>query len=406
MRIHALCLASVLLFSSPLSRGYITSVSQLEDVPETAACFESIQSLVERWGVVDDLELALAAADSGKPAERSPTAYFPDAPLTNRQLAAILSEVFEMTANYGAAAGEGVAQEIETAEKAGLISAKSAASLREDYRREAESCLQLTRKSWKTPEAAAVKGLAVTDGEYDAMQTLLEKYGTGGALLNADGTYTGTKKISEKALTDLLTYVFKLTPDKSGDGKLTIGTVELNPAAASVRRGKAATLLEYSLSAYADSLGAAGAAMKERIAAAGKPGPGPKVHPATKAAILNLQQIISGMNAVEVKYKTGAAELLPESIPGLEEIAGLIKRLPGGSGVEISVHTDSNGSESANVKLTQSRADAVRASLTKLGIPARILTARGYGSSKPLADNSTKEGRVKNRRTEFNVRSL
>jgi OmpA-OmpF porin, OOP family len=66
---------------------------------------------------------------------------------------------------------------------------------------------------------------------------------------------------------------------------------------------------------------------------------------------------------------------------------------------EIEGHTDNAGAADYNVKLSQDRADAVRQYLiSTYHIAASRLTAKGYGPSKPIADNKTKEGRAKNRR--------
>jgi outer membrane protein OmpA-like peptidoglycan-associated protein len=73
--------------------------------------------------------------------------------------------------------------------------------------------------------------------------------------------------------------------------------------------------------------------------------------------------------------------------------------------IEISGHTDDVGNEQSNLKLSQSRAEAVKNYLTEKGITADRLTAKGYGKSKPIALNSTEEGRKQNRRTEFTVLS-
>lgn len=66
--------------------------------------------------------------------------------------------------------------------------------------------------------------------------------------------------------------------------------------------------------------------------------------------------------------------------------------------VEIAGHTDNTGNEKTNVKLSQARASAVVAALTQAGVAKNRLTAKGYGSSKPAADNTTAEGRTQNRR--------
>jgi outer membrane protein OmpA-like peptidoglycan-associated protein len=71
--------------------------------------------------------------------------------------------------------------------------------------------------------------------------------------------------------------------------------------------------------------------------------------------------------------------------------------------VEIGGHTDNFGAEEYNLNLSQRRANAVRTYLVKSGADASRITAIGYGTSKPIASNQTKEGRRKNRRTEFKI---
>ena len=69
--------------------------------------------------------------------------------------------------------------------------------------------------------------------------------------------------------------------------------------------------------------------------------------------------------------------------------------------IEISGYTDNSGSAKLNLKLSQERADAVKDWLISHGIDAKRLTAKGYGSDKPIASNKTPESRAKNRRIEF-----
>jgi outer membrane protein OmpA-like peptidoglycan-associated protein/tetratricopeptide (TPR) repeat protein len=90
------------------------------------------------------------------------------------------------------------------------------------------------------------------------------------------------------------------------------------------------------------------------------------------------------------------------------ELDKLVKLLQDNAGLvtEISGHTDNVGSDKDNLLLSENRAKAVVAYLTQKGIAAARLSAKGYGETKPIADNNTEEGRAQNRRTEFKVISL
>lgn len=71
--------------------------------------------------------------------------------------------------------------------------------------------------------------------------------------------------------------------------------------------------------------------------------------------------------------------------------------------VEVAGHTDADGDEIYNLKLSQRRADAVRDYLLEAGASSEQVSARGYGEYKPVADNATEEGRAANRRVELRV---
>ena len=73
--------------------------------------------------------------------------------------------------------------------------------------------------------------------------------------------------------------------------------------------------------------------------------------------------------------------------------------------VEIQGHTDSQGNDNVNLKLSQRRAEAVRTYLIKSGITSDRMVAKGYGETVPIADNRTTEGRSQNRRVEFVITS-
>ena len=108
-----------------------------------------------------------------------------------------------------------------------------------------------------------------------------------------------------------------------------------------------------------------------------------------------------------VYYDFDKADLKPESFPALDEIVRMLNFYPG-MVIELSAHTDSKGSDSYNMKLSEARAKSVVAYMVSKGIDPNRLVAKGYGESMPIAENTVDgkdnpEGREKNRRTEFKV---
>lgn len=101
-----------------------------------------------------------------------------------------------------------------------------------------------------------------------------------------------------------------------------------------------------------------------------------------------------------VNFDNDKATLLPQAQTTLDQAAATLKEW-GDVKVEVAGHTDSVASDAYNMKLSQRRADAVRDYLISKGIAASRLTAKGYGESKPIADNNTEAGRYQNRRVEL-----
>ena len=101
-----------------------------------------------------------------------------------------------------------------------------------------------------------------------------------------------------------------------------------------------------------------------------------------------------------ITFDTGKATLKPEADVEINRIKGLLDQ-NASLKFEVQGHCDSTGSAATNDKLSQQRAEAIVARLEELGIAKGRLTAVGKGSKEPIADNSTDEGRAKNRRVEF-----
>jgi hypothetical protein len=101
-----------------------------------------------------------------------------------------------------------------------------------------------------------------------------------------------------------------------------------------------------------------------------------------------------------VRFASGKAELVSESLPALDEVANLLILDPSAI-IEIRGHTDNVGNSEKNQKLSELRALAVRLYLIKKGILSNRITAVGFGQRYPIASNQTAEGRKQNRRIEF-----
>ena len=104
----------------------------------------------------------------------------------------------------------------------------------------------------------------------------------------------------------------------------------------------------------------------------------------------------------DVYFDTGKATLKPESNKALNELAELLKAKPS-MNIEIAGHTDADGDDDTNMKLSQERANSVVKYLISKSISSTRLTAKGYGETQPVATNTTEEGKKQNRRTEVRI---
>lgn len=113
-------------------------------------------------------------------------------------------------------------------------------------------------------------------------------------------------------------------------------------------------------------------------------------------------QITSAVSSksYSIEFETGSANIKAASYKLLDEI---FQSAVVAEGLKIGVygHTDNSGSDAVNIPLSEKRADAVKAYLQKKGLAENRIEAKGFGSTKPIADNSSEAGKSKNRRVEI-----
>jgi OmpA-OmpF porin, OOP family len=101
-----------------------------------------------------------------------------------------------------------------------------------------------------------------------------------------------------------------------------------------------------------------------------------------------------------INFDVDKASIRPESMGTLNMIVQVLKDNPDLK-FEIDGYTDNSGAAAHNLTLSQQRANAVKEQLVKMGVDASRLTTKGFGDTKPIADNNTLEGKANNRRVEF-----
>ncbi|HPY39344.1 MAG TPA: OmpA family protein [Thiolinea sp.] len=104
----------------------------------------------------------------------------------------------------------------------------------------------------------------------------------------------------------------------------------------------------------------------------------------------------------KIEFIPTQAVLVESSYPILDQLAELLKQYPQ-TLVEISAHTDNQGTALGQTALTQAKAEAVLQYLLTKGIDLKRLKAQGYGASRPIASNDDEAGRTRNRRLELTV---
>lgn len=104
----------------------------------------------------------------------------------------------------------------------------------------------------------------------------------------------------------------------------------------------------------------------------------------------------------DILFDTGKSDLKPVAKENLKEMASIMKKYPENV-LAVNGFTDSVGSDDFNEQLSKQRAKAVKTALVANGVPAETISTDGKGEANPVADNSSVEGRKKNRRVEIQV---
>ncbi len=242
---------------------------------------------------------------------------------------------------------------------------------------------------------------------------------------------TASLALRDKTIADMTTQIAQITADFAGfksdtatslaekDAK--IASLSANaPAAASdadalladlqtkitIGDTKIASLTEdlansaTNLSAATDKIALLTAALAARDTAQTAPAPSA---PNLSMAKICTDRAASVIDGSQIKFSSGTANIAADSVPLLERITGIALACANdGLSVEIGGHTDSQGSDAANQRLSDARAKSVVAFMTARGVPIAVLQAKGYGETQPIADDATSAGRAANRRISFN----
>lgn len=114
-------------------------------------------------------------------------------------------------------------------------------------------------------------------------------------------------------------------------------------------------------------------------------------------------ELVRVMNLQIINFESNKYDIPEKRKRFLRRAAEKINQLPASTVIEVGGHTDTDGTDQSNIKLSQNRAEAVKLFLSGAGVSESMLTINGYGETQPVAENTTDEGKFKNRRIHYKV---
>lgn len=144
-------------------------------------------------------------------------------------------------------------------------------------------------------------------------------------------------------------------------------------------------------------------AMKVDPVPAAPPTPVIAPAPTTPATLACRDELSTAVSASRIQFLRGSAQLMPSAAGILDKVVAAAKACPKVR-IEIGGHASIEGIPAMNQRLSMKRAEAVRVYLVHAGVPAERLESVGYGTSRPLVPNTSRENAARNRRIEFTVR--
>jgi len=114
------------------------------------------------------------------------------------------------------------------------------------------------------------------------------------------------------------------------------------------------------------------------------------------------QGVIVNLSSNTVHFEVNSSQVNPESRDILAQLGQVLKKYPEDL-ILVAGHTDSDGTADYNAELSQMRAQAVADIIMSQGVPADVITVRGYGETQPVAENDTAENKALNRRVELSI---